>query len=230
MAMVETRIHTAPRRYSQLPRFFRWFSDHCVLRQIDESDVSRVVGAASHEHAAACASMTAPGSHGEALKMVQTASNHWMRGTRYTMAVLRKQTHDFVGWIELSALEGESGAWNLDVFVHPNFAADAIAVETVTAAADLMFSALGASKLYAGCPRERDAVEHLFNEAGFIELIPAGVIDPVTAAPRTRSLLELGRGDWIAMRRAESNETTREGVPYASNWVTSGMTAEFVLN
>jgi hypothetical protein len=92
-----------------------------------------------------------------------------------------------------------------------------------------MFSALGASKLYAGCPRDREAVEYLFNEAGFIELIPAGALDPVTTRPRARSLLELGRGDWITMRRAETSDTSREGAPYASNWVSSGMTAEFVL-
>jgi RimJ/RimL family protein N-acetyltransferase len=227
--MVSSHVNPAPRKYSQLPRFFRWFSDHCVLRQIDESDVARLVRAGSQNGASQCATVAMPQTHIEALELVQAAQSHWMRGTRYTLAVLRKQTHDFVGWIELTPVSSERGAWMLDVFVHPQFAAAAIAIETITATADLMFSALSATRLYATCPRACTRVETLLNEAGFIELIPAGAVDQSSGKARPRSLHELGHRDWIAMRRAQTESAGQESVTYVSNWVSSGMREDLAL-
>jgi RimJ/RimL family protein N-acetyltransferase len=224
---MKVRSTASPRRYSQLPRFFRWFSDHCVLREIDESDVARLVRVATHPNAAACSTVAPPTTHAGAHEMVLAARTHWMRGTRYTMAVLRKQTHDFVGWIEVMP-RATKGEWQLEVFVHPQFAQQPIAVETVTAAADLMFSALGAASLYAGCPPEAERADALFNEAGFIELHAAGSPEAGSAKPRARSVLELGREDWITMRRAQSTQNADADMN-VSNWVSSGLRDDLLL-
>ncbi|HUL66420.1 MAG TPA: GNAT family N-acetyltransferase [Burkholderiaceae bacterium] len=190
------------RRYSQLPRFFRWFSNQCVLRQLDDSDVARIVPALAHPDFVRCWGGAAPSTEAEVAEFVRNAAAEWQRGTRYVMAVMRKQSHDFVGWIELRAIE--KGAWMLRWFIHPDFAARDIAKEMLLAAADLMFSALDAQKLYANCPRGHALFERLLNGASFIELVPAGSLDHVTGQPRRQSLYELGLHDWKSMSGARA--------------------------
>lgn len=210
------------RRYTQLPRYFRWFSDHCVLRQLDDSDVARILDAVAHPANSRCGTMAAPHGQTEVAQFVRSAQADWQRGMRYAMALVRKQTHEFVGWIQLCALP-ERGAWMLDWFVHPRFAGSAIASEALTAAADLMFSALDAQRLLANCPRGDAGCERLLNEAGFIELAPAGSVDRATGRARPHALHELGRGDWLAMCRQ------REALPSPAIGATFGRRIELAL-
>ncbi|GAB4469705.1 MAG: hypothetical protein OHK0044_11900 [Burkholderiaceae bacterium] len=215
-----TRAHA--RRYTQLPRYFRWFSDHCVLRQLGESDAARILEAAVHPAFDPCGTMPAPRSAADVAQFVRSVQADWQSGTRYAMALMRKQTHEFVGWIELRAT-GERGAWTLDWFIHPRFAGTAIAGDAVTAAADLMFSALDAQRLLATCPPGHAGVERLLNGAGFIELTPAGSIDRATGRPRPHALHELGRRDWLAMCRE------REALPAPVAGATFGRRMELAL-
>lgn len=210
------------RRYTQLPRYFRWFSDHCVLRQLDDSDVARILDAVAHPAFARCGTMAAPRSETEVAQFVRSAQADWQRGARYAMALVRKQTHEFVGWIELCAT-AERGAWMLDWFVHPRFADSGVASEALTAAADLMFSALDAQRLLAHCPRGHAGCERLLNDAGFIELAPAGSVDRGTGRPRPHALHELGRRDWLAMCRE------REALPSPTIGATFGRRMELAL-
>jgi RimJ/RimL family protein N-acetyltransferase len=216
----DTRAQT--RRYTQLPRYFRWFSAHCVLRQLDDSDVARIVDAVGQPAAEPCGTMPAPRSAAEAAQFVQAALADWQRGARYAMALMRKQTHEFVGWIELRTT-AERGTWMLDWFVHPRFAGSAIAGDALTAAADLMFSALDAQRLLANCPRGNAASERLLNDAGFIELIPVGSPDRATGRPRRNALYELGRADWLAMCR------TRQALPALTVGPTAGRDMQLAL-
>jgi RimJ/RimL family protein N-acetyltransferase len=211
-----------PRKYTQLPRYFRWFSDHCVLRQLDASDAARILEAAAHPVLDACGTMAVPRSAAEAAQLVRDAQADWQRGARYAMALVRKQTHEFVGWIELRAT-AERGAWVLDWFVHPRFAGSAIAGDALTAAADLMFSALDAQRLLANCPRGHAGFERLLNDAGFIELAPAGSPDRATGRLRPHALHEIGRRDWLAMCRE------REALPSPTIGATFGRRMELAL-
>ncbi len=198
-----------PRRCAQLPRYFRWFSEHCVLRQLDQSDVARIWNAVAHPAFANCWTTTIPAGEGEVGDFVRKAQVDWQRGTRYTMAVSRKQTQEFVGWVELRASD-RHGAWVLGWFIHPNFVTDNLAQEAIAAAADLMFNALEAATLFANCSRRQTHFEQMLNNAGFIELVPAGSLDHLTGRPRAMSLFELGRVDWQAMQaraKAEADST-----------------------
>jgi RimJ/RimL family protein N-acetyltransferase len=214
----------ASRRYTQLPRFFRWFSTHCVLRQLDESDGARIAGALSHPDFARCWTGPAPRSEAEVEHFVRAAQSEWMRGARYVMAVLRKQSHDFVGWVELRA--AERGAWTLAWFIHPDFAGRSLAREALHAAADLMFTALDAHKLYANCPRGHTLFERLLNDASFIELVPAGSLDHVTGQPRRQSLYELGRNDWQSLARLRGAVPATAAAPA---WAAGGPRRELAL-
>ncbi len=69
---------------TQLPRFFRWFTEHCVLRQIDASDVARVWTAVVHPAYESCWTVAIPKSAAEVAAMVNGANADWQRGTRYT--------------------------------------------------------------------------------------------------------------------------------------------------
>src|SRR5215467_7808302 len=127
----------ATRRYTQLPRFFRWFSNQCVLRQLDDADIARITRAMAHADFARCWGGAAPQTEGEVVDFVRAAQGEWLRGTRYVMAVVRKQSHDFVGWVELRAIE--KGAWMVRWFVQPDFAGHDLAKEMLLGAAGLMF-------------------------------------------------------------------------------------------
>jgi hypothetical protein len=64
-------VRAQPRRYTQLPRYFRWFSDHCVLRQLDESDVARIAEAVSHPAFDRCGTAAGPRSDAEIARFVR---------------------------------------------------------------------------------------------------------------------------------------------------------------
>ncbi|MFN3564887.1 MAG: GNAT family N-acetyltransferase [Burkholderiaceae bacterium] len=220
--MNRSDARTQTRRYTQLPRYFRWFSDHCVLRQLDDSDAARILDAVLQPALEPCGTLAPPRTAAEVARFVRSAQTDWQRGTRYAMALVRKQTHEFVGWVELRAT-ADRATWVLDWFVHPRFAGCAIAGEALTAAADLMFSALDAQRLLANCPPRHTAFERLLNDAGFIELAPAGSVDRATGRPRPHAVHELGRSDWLAMCRE------REALPSPTIGATFGRRMELAL-
>ncbi len=213
------------RRYTQLPRFFRWFSDHCVLRQLDESDIARITRAMAHPDFARCWCGPAPQSEDDVADFVTASQGDWLRGTRYVMAVLRKQSHDFVGWVELRAIE--KGTWMLRWFVAPDFVRRDVAKDVLGAAANLMFTALDAQKLYANCPPGHLVFEHLLNGANFIELVPAGSLDHLTGRPRRQSLYELGVRDWKALTASPHHAAGQ--VPAAVAWTAKSARQELAL-
>jgi RimJ/RimL family protein N-acetyltransferase len=226
--MNATHISTpSTRKYAQLPRGFRWFSEHCVLRQLDDSDITRIWKAVMHPAFAQCWTTHVPQSHADVSEFVRAAQADWQRGTRYTMAVVRKLTHDFVGWIELRTAGTERGAWTLDWFIHPKFVAADVTRDVLAAVADLMFSALDTRRLYANCAPRHALFGHLLNEAGFIELVPAGSLDHHTAQPRRQSLFHLDRVDWLAMRRTVGYV---DGDPAeCASWITTSLRHELTL-
>ena len=227
--MNEPRIAIeSQRKYAQLPRGFRWFSDHCVLRQIDDADAMRIWQAVMHPSLAHCWTAQVPQSHQEVARFVRNAQVDWLRGTCYTMAVLRKQTQDFVGWVELRAHEAERGAFTLDWFIHPKFVAAAVARGILAAVADLMFSALYTERLYANCAPRHALLRDLLEQAGFIELVPAGSLDQTTARPRAQSLFNLGRSDWTALH-GEAAPLPATARTFASTWVASTLRHELAL-
>lgn len=203
----DAHLRPAARRYATLPRLLRWFSDRCVLRQLDSADIDRIWKAVAHPAFAQCWTVATPRSEDEVADMVHSAQADWPRGDRYVMGVTRKQTQEFIGCIELRAAQAR-GVWLLDWFIHPHFVAEPLAQEAIAAACDLMFSALDAQTLYANCPRGHKTFERLLNDAGFIEMVPAGSLDPMTGRPRSHALCELGRLDWLAIRRAQRSEST----------------------
>jgi RimJ/RimL family protein N-acetyltransferase len=213
------------RRYTQLPRFFRWFSNHCVLRQLDDADIARITRAMAHPDFARCWSGNPPRSEDDVVEFVTAAQVEWLRGTRYVMAVVRKQSHDFVGWVELRAIE--KGAWMLRWFIQPEFVQRDVAKDVLAAAADLMFTALAAQKLYANCPPGHLLFEHLLNSASFIELVPAGSLDHVTGKPRRQSLYELGLHDWKSL--TASQHRPAGAVPAAVAWTAKSARPELAL-
>lgn len=198
-------VREVTRKYAQLPRFFRWFSEHCVLRQMDSSDAARIWKAVNHPASVASWTMSLPRSEAEVADLVQAAQIDWMRATAYSMAILRKTSHEFIGWIELRAA-APRGAWVLDWFIHPAAINDAVASQAIGAAVDLMFTALDAQTLYANCAPGRKLTEKWLNDVGFIELLPAGSLDPRTGKPRARGLFELGRRDWTMIRQVAESE------------------------
>jgi len=195
------------RTYGQLPRYFRWFTEHCVLRQLDGTDVPRIWRAVVQPAFRHCWSDQAPRSEREVKDLVRAATVDWLHGVEYAMAVVRRHSHEFVGYVAMRSVGETRTVWTTNWFVHPNFLGSPIAVEAIMATGDLTFAALGAQKLYAGCPAGHEAFEQMLNDAGFIELIPAGSLDQHTRAPRDSSLFEMRREDWKAIRRAYSDHT-----------------------
>jgi RimJ/RimL family protein N-acetyltransferase len=210
------------RKPTLLPRFFRWFSERCVLRQLDTADVPRIWKAVLHPAYARCWSRRSPRSEGDVADLVQAAQADWQRGTRYAMAIERKQSHEFVGLIEAGAGSAR-GHWHLTWFFHPVFANDGLALESLSASVDLLFGTLDAQALYADCPRQHPLFEQVLNDAGFIELVPAGSLDHTTGRPRAQSLYELRRNDWMQIRRA------REQAGTPSMWPQTGPGSELSL-
>jgi RimJ/RimL family protein N-acetyltransferase len=194
------------RKGGQLPPVFRWFSGQCVLRQIDAADVPRIWKAVLHPAYERCWTVSIPHSEPEVAALVATAQADWRRGSRYVMAVQRRQTHEFIGWVEARRHERGAmpGVWTLDWFLHPSFVASSLALEALSAAADLMMNALDARLLRASCPAGHGHFEQLLRAAGFSEHVPAGSLDPDNARPRAQALHVMTRRDWARLRGAQS--------------------------
>ena len=197
---------TDGRVHAQLPRYFRWFTEHCVLRQLDGADVPRIWRAVVQPLFRECWAGQAPRSEREIKDLLRNALTHWLQGTGYSMAVVKRQTHEFVGCVSMHSVGATRTVWTIDWFIHPNFLATPTAVEAIMATGDLTFAALGAKKLYAGCPGGHEAFAQMLNDAGFIEVVPAGSLDQTTQQPRTSSLFEMRRQDWKAIRREYTDQ------------------------
>jgi RimJ/RimL family protein N-acetyltransferase len=195
------------RIYANLPRYFRWFTEHCVLRQLDGADVPRIWRAVVQPLFAECWSGQAPRSEREVKELVRSAMAAWSQGSAFSMAAVKRQSHEFVGFIGMHAVGDTRTVWTVDFFIHPNFMTSPNAIEAIMAAADLTFAALGAQKVYSGCPAGHEVFEQLLYDAGFIEAIPAGSLDHQTQQPRQCSLFEMCRDDWKAIRREYSDHT-----------------------
>ena len=200
-APAETRI------YGQLPRYFRWFTEHCVLRQLDGADVLRIWRSVVQPQFVECWAGAAPQSEREVKDLVRRALTDWLEGTGYSMAVVKRQSHEFVGYVGMRSVGPTRSVWTIDWFTHPNFMGTPLAVEAIMATGDLTFAALGAQKLYAGCPAGHEPFEQMLNDAGFIEVVPAGSLDQYTQKPSASSLFEMRREDWKAIRREFSDQT-----------------------
>jgi RimJ/RimL family protein N-acetyltransferase len=198
---------TDARQHAQLPRYFRWFTEHCVLRQLDGADVPRIWRSVVQPAFPECWSHRAPTSEREVKEIVRRAMTDWLQASGYCMAVVKRQSHEFVGCVGMHAVGETRSIWTVDFFIHPNFLNSATAIEAIMAASDLTFAALGAQKAYAGCPSGHDSFEQLLYDAGFIEAIPAGSLDHQTERPRSASLFEMRREDWKAIRREYSDHT-----------------------
>lgn len=207
MAVTATSTPAEARVYAQLPRYFRWFTEHCVLRQLDGADVPRIWRAVVQPGFRECWSGQAPRSEREIKELVRRGLGDWMQGLGYSMAVVKRNSHEFVGYVGMRAVGPTRSVWTVDWFTHPGFLGTPIAVEAILACGDLTFAALGAQKLYAGCPAGHEVFEQLLNDAGFIEVIPAGSLDQYTQKPRASSLFEMRRPDWKAIRREYTDQT-----------------------
>jgi RimJ/RimL family protein N-acetyltransferase len=219
---------TSSRRYTQLPRFFRWFSNQCVVRQLDDSDIARVWRTVQSRGFARCCSAAAPSTNAEVVEALRVAQADWLRGTRYSLAVLQKRSHDFVGWVDVAPLPTVKQAWTLDAFIDPGFFGSPLALEAVGAAADLLFSALSAQVLYARCPRGNPRLEDILNSQGFIEVAAAGTRDPITGRERQHAQYELGLRDWQALHRAQVTLRSTED-QITAQWITTGAKVELTL-
>jgi len=226
-----TDFVAASRRYTQLPKLFRWFSEHCVLRSPEESDVMHIWNAAKHPHYAKCWTGPVAGSLDEVARRVQKAMTEWNRGKQYALAVHRKSTQEFVGWIDLIAHPTQKGAWLMQWFLHPRYVADSMAQGAISAAMELMFSVLDTQTLYARIPAAHQSYERLVNEAGFIEIAPAGSLDATTHRPRSHGVFEMRRADWVQMYRQSdgSNRKVTSGATTTPSWVSSGLHKELEL-
>ena len=207
--MNETSAPTASdaRIYAQLPRYFRWFTEHCVLRQLDGADVPRIWRAVIQPLFGQCWAGDAPTSERQVREVVRGALTHWLQGSGYSMAVVKRQSHEFVGYVSMHSVGPTRSVWTVDWFIHPNFLNTPIAAEAILATGDLGFAALGAQKLYAGCPAVHEVFEQMLNDAGFMEVIPAGSLDQTTHRPRRSALFEMRREDWKAIRREYTDHT-----------------------
>jgi RimJ/RimL family protein N-acetyltransferase len=207
MTVISTPTSAPGRVYAQLPRYFRWFTEHCVLRPLDGADVPRIWRAVVQPEFRQCWSGEAPRSEREVKELARRGTTEWLQGDGYSMAVVKRQSHEFVGYVRMRSVGPTRSVWIIDWFTHPNFLGSPLAAEAITAMGDLTFAALGAHKLYAGCPDRHEPFLELLNEAGFIEVIPAGSLDQYTQQPRQSSLFEMRREDWKAIRREHTDHT-----------------------
>jgi RimJ/RimL family protein N-acetyltransferase len=201
-------VQSPLRKGGPLPRVLRWFSSQCVLRQVDTADVARIWQAVLHPAYGRCWTAPIPNSEADVADFVRAAQADWARGTRYVLAVHRRQTQEFVGWIEARAHESVShrGVWQLDWFIHPGFVTSSLALEALVAASDLMMNALGARVLSVDCPASHALFETVLRTAGFSQHVPAGSLDPASGAPRAQSLFAMTQRDWLAARRTTAAE------------------------
>ena len=199
------------RKGAPLPRFLRWFSSQCVLRQIDTADAPRLWKALQQPAYERCWTATPPGNEADVAEFIRGAQADWARGTRYVLAVHRKQTQAFVGWVEARAHEAltHRGAWSLDWFVDPGFLNSSLTLEALVGSCDLLMNAVDARVVSVDCPAGHALFETLLAAAGFTRAMPAG--GAAAAAGSAQALFVLTQRDWRQARASATGPLTLGG-------------------
>ena len=147
------------------------FTDRLTLRKITIDDIDNIFQLDSNPDVMKYVGVPPVKEKKESAKMVENIINQYEKNGTGRLAVIEKETSQFIGWNGIKLLTDEvngfKNVYELGYRFLPEFWGKGYATESALACLDLGFNHLNAEKIYAYADISNESSNHILTKLGF---------------------------------------------------------------
>jgi len=146
-------------------------TERLILRKLTRDDVDNIFLLDSNPDVMKYVGVPAVSNKAESEKMIDNILNQYQKNGTGRLAVIEKESNQFVGWSGIKLLTDEvngfKNVYELGYRFLPEFWGKGYATESAKASLDLGFNQLNADKIYAYADVENQSSNHILTKIGF---------------------------------------------------------------
>jgi len=147
------------------------FTERLMLRKLTNEDVDNIFLLDSNPEVMKYVGVPPTTEKGESARMLENIINQYQNNGTGRLAVIEKETSQFIGWSGIKLLTDEvngfKNVYELGYRFLPEFWGKGYATESALASLDLGFNQLNAEKIYAYADIDNQSSNHILTKLGF---------------------------------------------------------------
>lgn len=147
------------------------FTERLMLRKLTNEDVDNIFLLDSNPEVMKYVGVPPTTEKGESARMLENIINQYQNNGTGRLAVIEKETSQFIGWSGIKLLTDEvngfKNVYELGYRFLPEFWGKGYATESALASLDLGFNQLNAEKIYAYADVDNQSSNHVLTKLGF---------------------------------------------------------------
>lgn len=147
------------------------FTERLMLRKLTNEDVDNIFLLDSNPEVMKYVGVPPTTEKGESARMLENIINQYQNNGTGRLAVIEKETSQFIGWSGIKLLTDEvngfKNVYELGYRFLPEFWEKGYATESAMASLDLGFNQLNAEKIYAYADIDNQSSNHILTKLGF---------------------------------------------------------------
>lgn len=147
------------------------FTERLMLRKLTNEDVDNIFLLDSNPEVMKYVGVPPTTEKGESARMLENIINQYQNNGTGRLAVIEKETSQFIGWSGIKLLteevNGFKNVYELGYRFLPEFWGKGYATESALASLDLGFNQLNADKIYAYADVGNESSNHILTKLGF---------------------------------------------------------------
>ncbi|WP_313267497.1 GNAT family N-acetyltransferase [Epilithonimonas vandammei] len=147
------------------------FTERLMLRKLTNEDVDNIFLLDSNPEVMKYVGVPPTTEKGESARMLENIINQYQNNGTGRLAVIEKETSQFIGWSGIKLLTDEvngfKNVYELGYRFLPEFWGKGYATESALASLDLGFNQLNADKIYAYADVGNESSNHILTKLGF---------------------------------------------------------------
>ena len=147
------------------------FTERLMLRKLTNEDVDNIFLLDSNPEVMKYVGVPPTTEKGESARMLENIINQYQNNGTGRLAVIEKETSQFIGWSGIKLLTDEvngfKNVYELGYRFLPEFWGKGYATESALACLDLGFNQLNADKIYAYADVQHQSSNHILTKLGF---------------------------------------------------------------
>ena len=147
------------------------FTERLMLRKLTNEDLDNIFLLDSNPEVMKYVGVPPTTEKGESARMLENIINQYQNNGTGRLAVIEKETSQFIGWSGIKLLTDEvnglKNVYELGYRFLPEFWGKGYATESALASLDLGFNQLNAEKIYAYADIDNQSSNHILTKLGF---------------------------------------------------------------